>query len=397
MLIKLPRRLRALLKHESTGGILLMAVTLLALLCANSPWRGAYQQLWALHADIGVGHIRIAKPLLLWINDGLMTVFFLSVGLEIKREFLRGQLRQPAQMLLPGVAALGGVLVPALIYTACNHGHAAYMPGWAVPTATDIAFALGVLALLGARISPELKTFVMILAVLDDLAAVLIIALFYTDSLSTHSLLLAGFFTLLLCALNRLRVRRIGIYMLIGLALWTCVLRSGVHATLSGVILAMTLPMDAREGRKSPGDTLLQALAPWTAFFIVPLFAFANAGIDLHGLGLHDLLHPVTSGIVLGLFIGKQVGIVGATWVMVRLGWVRLPARNWREFHGAAVVCGIGFTMSLFISSLAFASLGSGVELADRLGILLGSLLSAGLGYVLLRQATTANTFTQRR
>jgi NhaA family Na+:H+ antiporter len=279
-------------------------------------------------------------------------------------------------------------VVPALIYVAFTHGNPVYIHGWAVPSATDIAFALGVLALVGSRVPAALKAFVMILAVLDDLAAIIIIALFYTDDLSLQSLAWAGVFTAVLFALNRARVRHIGVYMLVGAALWTTVLKSGVHATLAGVVVALAIPMDSEDGKESLADQLIHTLHPWINFFIVPVFAFANAGVTLLGLGRHDLVHPVTLGIVLGLFLGKQFGITACAWLMVKLGLAELPARNWREFYGAAVLCGIGFTMSLFISSLAFANAGGGIELADRLGILAGSLLSAVVGWALLRQAT---------
>lgn len=382
----LKAHLRAFFQWEPASGVLLMAAACLALIFANIPvtvdW---YQGLLSIPFKVSGGSILIEKPLLLWINDGLMAIFFLSVGLEIKREFIKGHLTKPSQVLLPGVAALGGMLLPALIYVAFNYQDSHLMRGWAIPSATDIAFTMGVLALLGSRIPVALKVFVMTLAVLDDLGAVVVIALFYTSDLSTQSLIAAVIFSSLLLILNRFKVRNTAIYMVVGVALWVSVLKSGVHATLAGIILAMAIPMEASDQEVSIAERLIEALHPWVAFGILPIFAFANAGVSLAGLGLKDVMHPVPVGIALGLFLGKQLGIVGFCWCLIRSGMAALPAQTtWRQLYGAAILCGIGFTMSLFISSLAFEHSGATVQLADRLGILVGSMLSAVVGYWVL-------------
>lgn len=367
------------------AGVLLLLATALALAMANSQAVDFYQWLLSIPVQVRVGALDINKPLLLWINDGLMALFFLVVGLEIKREVVHGHLSTLRQLALPGFAALGGMLVPALIYVALNYHDAALLQGWAIPSATDIAFALGVLALLGSRVPPGLKAFVMALAVMDDLGAVIIIALFYTSHLSLLSLSIAGGLTLLLLTLNRAGVRHIGPYVLVGLLLWISVLKSGVHATLAGVVIAMAIPVRRDETGGSPAETLEKDLHPLVAFAIVPIFAFANAGVGLQGLGTEVLTNSVFQGIVLGLFVGKQLGIFAFSWLCVRLGWAALPAStSWHQLYGAAVLCGIGFTMSLFISSLAFQHSGQSVQLVDRLAVLLASLLSAVVGYVIL-------------
>lgn len=384
----LKARIQAFFQMEAASGILLIAASVLALICANTALVDYYQQFLSIPGQVRLGDINVEKPLLLWVNDGLMAVFFFGVGLELKHEFLRGHLTKPSQLVLPGVAALGGIVVPALIYVAFNYQDPYFLQGWAIPSATDIAFALGIIALLGSRVPPMLKVFVMTLAVLDDLGAVIIIALFYTSDLSTRSLAAAAVFTLLLFAMNRLKVRNVAIYVLLGLGLWTSVLKSGVHATLAGIILALSIPMDEKPGEaESPADRMMHGLHPWIGFGIVPIFAFANAGVSLTGLGLSDILHPVPVGIALGLFLGKQLGVFGFAWLMIRLKWAELPAKSWAQLYGAALLCGIGFTMSLFISSLAFAHSGSNVGLTDRLGILAGSLFSAVGGYLVLYYA----------
>lgn len=368
------------------AGVLLLLATALALMLANTPAVAFYEWLLSTPVQVRVGALDIHKPLLLWINDGLMALFFLAVGLEIKREACHGHLSSLRQIALPGVAALGGMVVPALIYVALNHHDPLLLRGWAIPSATDIAFALGVLALLGSRVPPALKTFVMALAVMDDLGAVIIIALFYTSELSLLSLTMAAVMTALLILLNRLGVRRIAPYIVIGVFLWISVLKSGVHATLAGVVIALAIPVRRDAGGASPAGALEHALHPWVAFAIVPIFAFANAGVALVGLDIAQALSStVLQGIVLGLFVGKQAGIFLFSWLCVRLGWAALPeAVSWRQLYGAAVLCGIGFTMSLFISSLAFQHSGDSVALVDRLGVLLASLLSALLGYLVL-------------
>lgn len=378
------------LLSELGGGLLLISAALLAILFANTTLVDAYQWILSVPVQVRVNTIDVNKPLLLWINDGLMALFFLSVGLEIKKEFLFGNLRQPSQIILPAAAALGGIAIPALVYLAFNYEDPVTRHGWAIPSATDIAFALGVLALLGNRVPSSLKIFVMTLAVLDDLGAVIIIALFYTSELSMRSLYLAGTFTALLFALNRLGYRRLGFYLLVGLLLWVSVLKSGVHATLAGIVIAMALPTDTRPGEKhSPADLVLENLHPWIVLLILPAFAFANAGVSLSGLAFDDIFGPVPLGIGLGLFLGKQIGILGVVWLLVRLQLAKLPpGTNWLQMYGAAILCGIGFTMSLFISSLAFAHSGASVALTDRLGILMGSLLSAVVGYLVLHKAS---------
>ncbi len=375
--------MRAFLAAEAAGGIILIGAAILGMLVANSAHSATYFH--ALHIDLG------GLSLLHWINDGLMALFFLVVGLEIKREVLDGQLARWPDRLLPGVAAVAGVAMPALLYIAVNQGDATGMRGWAIPAATDIAFALGVLALLGRRVPGSLKIFLTAVAIIDDLIAVLIIALFYSGQLSLLPLALAvaGIACLALC--NRMSVNSLWPYLVIGGFVWFCVLQSGIHATLAGVAVAMTIPLRrtpaAPDDQHSPLSRLEHGLHPWVAYAIVPLFGFANAGVALTGFALPDLAQPVPLGIALGLFAGKQVGIFGAIWLLSRLGWVSRPAHaSWRQVYGVALLCGIGFTMSLFIGGLAFAEHPHESD-AAKLGILLGSLVSATAGYLVLRFA----------
>ncbi|HKK04444.1 MAG TPA: Na+/H+ antiporter NhaA [Gammaproteobacteria bacterium] len=380
--------IRQFLRLESASGLLLIAAAVLAMVLSNSPLSKLYDALLDTPVEIRIGALHIAKPLLLWINDGLMALFFLLVGLEIKREVLEGELSQPSQIVLPGLAALGGMVVPALIYTGLNQGNGPALQGWAIPTATDIAFALGILGLLGRRVPTSLKLFLMTLAILDDLGAIVIIALFYTSNLSTLSLSVAAGALAVLIIMNRLGVTRIAAYAVVGLVLWVSVLKSGVHATLAGVALAFCIPLrrGQPDGGPPPLRQLEEDLHPLVAYGILPLFAFANAGVSLHGLTLDKLLEPIPLGIAAGLFIGKQIGVFLFTAVAVGLGLARLPSgARWRDLYGVAVLCGIGFTMSLFISSLAFEPGGQAQAAADRLGILTGSLLSAVWGYLVLR------------
>ena len=372
------------------GGLLLIAAAALAMICANSVLSPAYHSFLSVTGQVRLGDLNVEKPLLLWVNDGLMALFFLAIGLEIKKEFLHGHLSDPRQVILPGLCDLGGILVPAAFYLAFTHDDPLYRNGWAIPAATDIAFALGVLALIGSRLPPGLKVFVMTLAVLDDLGAVVIIALFYTSELSTRAMALASIFALGLLVLNRARVRTLLPYGIIGLALWTSVLKSGVHATLAGIVIAMAIPLDrTRPEEESPAEHVMHALHPWVVYAIVPLFAFANAGVSLAGLSHDDILHPVPVGIALGLFLGKQIGIFSFAWLLVKTGVAQLPERtSWLQMYGASVICGIGFTMSLFISSLAFGDSAASLQLVDRLGILAGSVLSAILGYLILHHAS---------
>ena len=373
------------LTGEVQSGLLLLTATALALILANSAGVGLYQELLSIPVQVRVGALDIDKSLLLWINDGLMAMFFLLVGLEIKREVVHGHLSSLRKLALPGFAAIGGMVVPALIYASLNWHDPVLLQGWAIPSATDIAFALGVLALLGSRVPPALKAFVLALAVMDDLGAVIIIALFYTSQLSVLSLSVAAAATSLLVLLNVLGVRRIAIYMVVGVVLWVSVLKSGVHATLAGVVIALAMPVRHDADGHSPAERLEHALQPWVAFFIVPVFAFANAGVSLQGVGAEVFSNSVFQGIFLGLVLGKQLGIFAFSWLCIRLGWATLPENtSYRQLYGAAVLCGIGFTMSLFISSLAFQHSGSSVELVDRLAVLMASILSACLGYAVL-------------
>jgi len=368
---------------ESASGLLLIAAAVLAMTINNSPLSFLYSGLLDIPVAVQFGALEIAKPLLLWINDGLMAVFFLLIGLEVKREVLEGQLKEPSQLVLPGAAAIGGMLIPALIYWALNHDNPAAIGGWAIPMATDIAFALGVLALLGKRVPVSLKLFLMTLAIIDDLGAIIVIALFYSTDLSTLSLILAAVFISILLLMNRFGVSTLSPYLVIGTLLWICVLKSGVHATLAGVILALCIPLRSSNERPSPLATLEHALHPWVAFAILPIFAFANAGVPLAGLSLQSFLHPVPLGITAGLLLGKTLGVFGFTWLTIKTGLAKLPeGANWGQVLGLAILCGIGFTMSLFVGSLAFVPEVSEYSGMDRVGILTGSVLAALLGFV---------------
>ncbi|WP_020678372.1 Na+/H+ antiporter NhaA [Geopsychrobacter electrodiphilus] len=386
----MPEVLTRFLKKESAVGILLMIATLLALLLANSPLHGFYEYVLETPLEFRLGrHLQVAKPLLLWINDGLMAVFFLFIGLEVKREVLVGQLSSKAQIILPGVAALGGMIVPALLYAAINRGDPAALDGWAIPAATDIAFALGVLALLGERVPSSLKIFLLALAIMDDLGAIVIIALFYSSDLSVTMLVLAAICVALLFMLNRLQVENIAPYLWVGAFLWIFVLKSGVHATLAGVALAFAIPIQSRKNPAySPLTSLEHSLHPWVNYLILPVFAFANAGIPLADMGITDLFHPVPLGIMLGLVVGKLLGVFGFSLIAIKLGLASLPQNaNLRHLLGVAALCGIGFTMSLFIGGLAFEHIGGDAVAyltTHRLGILSGSLVSGLLGYSIL-------------
>ena len=374
------------IQHEATPGILLMLAMVAALIVANSgvSWYGAMLETMAI---VGIGEWMIQKPLLLWINDGLMAVFFLLVGLELKREVISGELSNLKKVVLPISAAIGGIVVPSGIYAYINWGDPIAMNGWAIPAATDIAFALGVLAILGSRVPVTLKILLTSVAVIDDLAAIVIIAIFYTNQLSILSLV---FTIIVLCGLfllNRFKVQSLTPYVLLGIVLWITVLKSGVHATLAGVALAAFIPLrKSNNASTSPLITLEHGLHPWVVFGILPTFAFANAGVPILGLSIEDLLKPVPMGIALGLFLGKQIGVFGGSLLAVKCGLARLPDKvGWGQMYGLAALCGIGFTMSLFIGSLAFEG-GAGPDYAidDRLGILAGSFLSALTGVCIL-------------
>lgn len=373
---------------EAAGGILLIGAAALALVCANSALEPTYHGFRDLPVAVVFGGLTIAKPLLLWINDGLMAIFFLLVALEIKREVLSGQLSNPSQLALPLVCAVAGVAVPAAIYWSVNRGDAAALQGWAIPAATDIAFALGILSLLGSRVPVAMKLLLSTIAVVDDLAAIVIIALFYTDGLSVTALAWAGAAIAGMVLLNRRGVRALTPYLLLGIVAWTCVLKSGVHATLAGVVTGLMIPHrdggSAAGNAHSPLESLEHALHPWVAYAILPVFAFANAGLDLRGVTLGDALSPVPLGIALGLLLGKPVGVVGAALVL-RAGGVHLPeGMDLKSTVGLGLLCGIGFTMSLFIASLAFSGDAAAFD-ASVLGVLAASVVAAVAGYVWLR------------
>jgi Na+:H+ antiporter, NhaA family len=375
--------LRDLITSAAGGGLVLMASAAMALAVANSPLAGVYFATLKAH----VGPLSVLH----WINDGLMAVFFLLVGLEIKRELLDGRLRTWPDRLLPGVAALGGMVLPALVYAAVNRHAPETLRGWAIPTATDIAFALGVLALLGSRVPVSLKVFLTALAIIDDLGAVLIIALFYTADLSLPMLGGAAVILAALCALNKAGISRLWPYLALGTGLWAFTLLSGVHATIAGVLLALTVPLRLSVGRPddptSPLHILEHAVSPWTAFLILPVFGFANAGVSFAGFEPRMLLDPVTLGVALGLLLGKQLGVFGFVFATVRLGFAQRPAgATWPQVYGVALLCGVGFTMSLFIGLLAFAQRPE-LEAETKVGVLLGSLACMAAGALVLRFA----------
>ncbi len=377
------------LKMEAASGLLLIAAAALALIINNSPLAWLYNGLLDVPVVAQVGALKIDKPLLLWINDGLMALFFLLIGLEVKREVLEGHLSKPSQIVLPGAAAIGGMVVPALIYWFLNKDNPPALSGWAIPMATDIAFALGVLALLGKRVPLSLKLFLMTLAIIDDLGAIIVIAVFYSGELSNLSLLLAGLSILALIAMNKLGVIKLGPYLLIGVLLWICVLKSGVHATLAGVVLAFCIPLRTKNAETSPLLNLEHALHPWVAFGILPLFAFANAGVPLTGVTPESFTHHVPMGIAAGLLLGKTVGVFGLTWLAVKTSMAALPTgANWGQVLGVSILCGIGFTMSLFVGSLAFVPGASEFAGMDRMGILTGSILAALIGYAVTAMAS---------
>lgn len=390
----LPQVIEALLQFirmESFAGFLLIFSSLIALVLANSPLSQTYQNFIYAPFSFGIVSVKLTKPLILWINDGLMALFFLLIGLEIKREIIEGQLSNWSQIALPAIAALGGMIMPVLIYTALNFNHSSALRGWAIPAATDIAFALGMLSILKGRISNWLKIFLMTLAIFDDLAVIVIIAFFYSKNLSIPFLLLSSLVIMALILCNRLQVSKLRIYLLLGLLLWIGIFNSGIHATLTGIILALTIPHQG----KTPGDYPLRRLENylhnWVAYFILPFFAFANAGIDLTGFSPYTLTHPLALGIILGLFLGKQLGVFSLTYLAIKMRLATKPSEiTWKQLYGVAILCGIGFTMSFFISSLTFDDNPSYAKYSQisRLAILTGSLLSAIVGYTMLRLVT---------
>jgi len=378
--------LEEFIKKETTAGILLIFVTIAALILSNSPFASFYNSFLHIPIEIRIGSLQIDKHLYHWVNDGLMAVFFLLIGLEVKREVFEGQLSSWSQAALPGIAAIGGMLVPALVYVAFNLNDTTALKGWAIPTATDIAFALGVLSLLGKRVPVSLKIFLMALAIIDDLGAIVIIALFYTADLSILAISVAAACLTILIILNRLGVTRKAAYILVGTVLWVSVLKSGVHATLAGVALAFTIPLGLKKNgvEVNLSKSLEHDLHYWVAFFILPVFAFVNAGIDIRGISIPSMAGSVPLGIGLGLFLGKQLGVFGFSWLAIKSGFATLPkGSNWMQLYGVSILTGIGFTMSLFIGSLAFPD-DQAYQYTDKLAILLGSFSAGLLGYLVL-------------
>lgn len=376
---------REFMKLEAAAGLILLFFAILALIIANSPLEGLYNGiLYETYGQISVGALDLKKPLILWINDGLMAVFFFLVALEIKREIMQGLLSSRAQLVLPIMAAIGGMAVPGLIYFLIAKDNPEAVNGWAVPTATDIAFALGIFSLLGKRLPTSLKVFLLALAIIDDLGAIAIIGFFYNHGLHVHQLYLAGFFLAILVFLNYLEINKGSWYIVFGLALWVCVLKSGVHATLAGVLLGFCIPLSSKRDRRSLLMQLEHDLHPTVAYFILPLFAFANAGVSLEGMSFEILSEPVTLGVIAGLVLGKQIGIFSATFIAVKTGLAKMPANaTWAHIWGVSLIAGIGFTMSLFISTLAFPE-GSIFITESKLGILVGSAISALAGLAFL-------------
>ena len=385
MVSQIAPMLREFMQKESAGGITLIFAAFAALIVANSPLLGAYRAWLDIPIVAGFGGFVIDKPLLLWVNDSLMAVFFFLIGLEVKREVLDGQLSSWDKASLPLVAAIGGMAIPAIVYLAINSGTPENTAGWAIPAATDIAFALGILALLGPRVPVALKALLLAIAVIDDIGAITIIALFYTGEIDTTYLMMGGVVFLLMLAIGRMRVASAIPYVLLAILMWAFILKSGVHATLAGVAAALTVPMVARNGER-PLEHMEHALHPWVAFLVIPIFGFANAGVTLLALDPMDALAPLPLGIALGLLIGKQVGILGFAWLAVKTRIASLPQGvSWRQIHGLSLFAAIGFTMSLFIGNLAFVS----AEQVDavKLGVLSGSTIAAITGFFLLRSA----------
>ncbi|MFZ9196606.1 MAG: Na+/H+ antiporter NhaA [Burkholderiales bacterium] len=387
-------RMKGFFSTESAPGVLLFIAAVLAMVVANSSLAAGYRGFLDIPIVFSAGSFVIAKPLLLWVNDGLMALFFLLVGLELKRELLEGELSDIRQALFPVAAAIGGIAGPALIYAGMNAGDEIAMRGWAIPAATDIAFALGVIALLGDRIPRGLKVFLLTVAIVDDVGAIIIIALFYSTTPPVITLVVAGAALAVLVLMNRTGVRYISPYLLVGLVLWVAVLKSGVHATLAGVLLALTIPLrDEGGGKTSLSRQLEHDLHVPVVFAVLPLFAFANAGVSFEGMSLQDFGHSITLGIAVGLFLGKQLGVMSVAVLLIALRLARLPqGATWASFYGIAVITGIGFTMSLFIGGLAFKENAAELAVDERVGILLGSAVSAIIGYLVLRFATSGKT-----
>ncbi|MBU6234522.1 MAG: Na+/H+ antiporter NhaA [Alphaproteobacteria bacterium] len=374
---------------EAAGGIVMMIAAALAMLIANSPLEGWYHAYLAQTLTVGftspegAATVAFQKPLLLWINDFFMAIFFLYAGMEIKREMFRGALSSAKRAMLPIISAACGMAVPAAIYLFINQAHPEFHHGWAIPSATDIAFAVGVIALASSRVPSAIKILLLAIAVVDDLGAMLVIALFYNSDIYYPALAVAGVSAAILFAFNRLKITAYGPYFIIGFILWAALFQAGVHPTIAGVILGFSIPMIDGEKGVCPLENLEHMIQPWVTFCILPIFAFANAGVSFAGLGFDALLHPVTLGIGAGLFIGKQIGIFGSVWLCVKAGICHMPTRaSWLQVYGMAVLCGIGFTMALFVGGLAFE--GHGMDANVRLGVMAGSVLSALAGYGIL-------------
>lgn len=377
------------LKLESAGGILLLFSAAVAMLLANSPLSNQYNDFLNLPVSLQIGSFSINKTLIHWINDGFMAVFFVLVGMEVKKELFEGALSSYQQAIFPAIAAVGGMIVPALVYWFIAKQDPSLANGWAIPMATDIAFALGIMALLSKQVPLPLKIFLLALAIIDDLGAIVVIALFFSHELSVQALIFSGVSILTLVLLNRFRVSALCAYMVVGTILWASVLKSGVHATLAGVIIGFCIPLKGKKGER-PLHDFEHILAPWSSFVILPLFAFANAGVSFDGIDVSMISSPLLLAIACGLIIGKPVGIFGFSYISVKLGLAKLPdGINFKQIFAVAVLCGIGFTMSMFLASLAFdADAGESVNTLSRLGILLGSTVSATLGYLFLKQTT---------
>ncbi|HGO5856239.1 TPA: Na+/H+ antiporter NhaA [Mannheimia haemolytica] len=386
-------KLKEFLKSEASGGVLLLVFAFAAIVCANTSLSDFYFEFLQTIVSVQFGEFALNKPLLLWVNDGLMAVFFTLVGLEVKKELFEGSLSSYKKAIFPAIAAVGGMIVPAIIYWAINQNHPEFHNGWAIPMATDIAFAVGIVALLGARVPLALKTFLLALAIIDDLGAIVVIAIFYSQEISVQALTIAAIAIIGLVLLNRFKVTSLCAYLVVGLVLWTSVLKSGVHATLAGVIIGFCVPLKGKHGER-PAEELEHILAPWCAYMILPIFAFANAGVYLLEMGMEQLSSPLPLGIALGLIIGKTLGVFGFSYLAVLFRLASLPQGvNFKQIFAIAVLCGIGFTMSMFLASLAFdvSEAGESITALARLGILLGSAVSAILGYTLLRMATKQN------
>lgn len=383
------KRLSSFFRHDSSPGILLAVAAVFAMVLANTAGNVYYQKILEIPVSISFGSFEIAKPLLLWVNDGLMALFFLLVGLEIKRELLVGHLSSKEQIVLPAIAAVAGIIFPALVFAWFNSSDPIAIRGWAIPSATDIAFALGVFTLFGTRLPVTLKLFLLSVAIFDDIGAIVIIAIFYSQDLSTLSLSVAGFGLLGLFVLNRCGVNRLTPYMLIGAIVWTAVLKSGVHATLAGFLIAWFVPLNIRNKAGEPMlPSLEHGLHPWVAFLILPVFAFANAGVSFQFATFETVFNPISLGIAFGLFVGKQIGVFGVSWLAIQTGFVHLPkGATWWQLYGVSLLCGIGFTMSLFIGTLAFEEQGLAYQTSVKVGVIMGSLLSALLAAVVIAKA----------